>query len=345
MNILLVSPLPPPNGGIATWTEQYLDNSKGINDIYIVDTALIGERASHRGGRMKFVSEIKRFCGIIRRYCSLLHSKKIDIIHINSSCSKSGIIRDALCVALAGKHPVVFHCHCNVRDQLRGKLALALGNYVYKRAKCIFVLNRDSFEFVQNMTKNRVLMLPNSINEKYIVDSVETSARLKNVIYVGHVKKKKGIEEIIKTASTEKDIVFHLVGPVSKEIEALPFTDNVVFYGKMEHDDAVDMMKKADAFVFPSYTEGFSMVMLEAMASGLPIIASNVGANAEMIESCGGVIISPKSSAELTSALEDIRPKEVREKMAEWNLKKVKIAYGNKTVFKRMQEVYREICI
>ena len=113
----------------------------------------------------------------------------------------------------------------------------------------------------------------------------------------------------------------------------------------MEHDDAVDMMKKADAFVFPSYTEGFSMVMLEAMASGLPIIASNVGANAEMIESCGGVIISPKSSAELTSALEDIRPKEVREKMAEWNLKKVKIAYGNKTVFKRMQEVYREICI
>ena len=42
MNILLVSPLPPPSGGMATWTEQYLRDSDGINTVYTVNTAFIG---------------------------------------------------------------------------------------------------------------------------------------------------------------------------------------------------------------------------------------------------------------------------------------------------------------
>lgn len=53
MKVLLVSPLPPPNGGMATWTEQYLRDSDGVNNVYTVNTAFIGERALHKGGKLK----------------------------------------------------------------------------------------------------------------------------------------------------------------------------------------------------------------------------------------------------------------------------------------------------
>ena len=166
---------------------------------------------------------------------------------------------------------------------------------------------------------------------------------MKNIVYVGHVKQEKGIREIIDAAREEKDVVFHLIGPVSDEISKIQAPDNVVFYGKKEHAEAISLMRKADAFLFPSYTEGFSMVMLEAMASGLPIIATNVGSNAEMIETRGGIIIDPMSSEEIVRAIEKIRPQKVRSEMSAWNLNKVACAYKDVVVFQKIQEVYNEV--
>lgn len=345
MKVLLVSPLPPPNGGMATWTEQYLRDSMNCNEVYTVNTAFIGERALHKNGKMRLVTEVRRFVRIVSNYLSILRKKEIDIIHINSSCSRTGIIRDAFCVALSKKHPVVFHCHCNIQDQLRGHLAIKLGNYIFNAVDCVIVLNKMSLSYAKGISNVKNLILPNSIDRRTIVPEFTVSETLKNIIYVGHVKPSKGIREIIEAARKENDIVFHLVGPVADEISEIEVTDNIIFYGKKEHSEAIDLMRKADAFLFPSYTEGFSMVMLEAMAAGLPIIATNVGSNAEMIESNGGIIINPMSSDAIVQAIESIRPKIVRSRMSAWNLNKVDSAYRADVVFNKLQEVYHEICL
>ena len=171
------------------------------------------------------------------------------------------------------------------------------------------------------------------------------SDSLRNIVYVGHVKPKKGIFEIIEAARMEEDIRFHLVGPVSDEIEKTAVPKNILLYGRKNHDEAMEIMKKGDAFLFPSYTEGFSMVMLEAMATGLPIIATDVGSNADMIESEGGVIIKTQSGNDIVRAIESIRSKKVRAKMSEWNLHKVESSFRDDAVFKQIQEVYHEICV
>ena len=345
MNILLVSPLPPPNGGMATWTEQYLKDSIGVNTVYVVNTAFIGERALHRGGKMKVFPEIRRMIGILSKFIKILNTKSIDVIHINSSCSRTGIIRDALCTYLARKKHIVFHCHCNIQDQLKGTIAQKLGSYIFNTAECVLVLNTMSMDYVKRISNGKVIMIPNSIDCSNIVDNRIVSEKLKNIIYVGHVKRKKGIVEIITAAHKEKDIMFHLVGPVEDEILKVRVPENIIFYGKKEHSEAIRLMKKADAFLFPSYTEGFSMVMLEAMAVGLPIIATRVGSNADMIEDYGGVIINPMSSEEIVCAIEKIRSQNIRSKMSVWNLNKVYSTYRNSLVFKAIQEVYSEICI
>ena len=345
MNILLVSPLPPPSGGMATWTEQYLRDSDGVNTVYTVNTAFIGERALHKGGRMKIVPEIKRMVSILRNYLKILRTQSVDVVHINSSCSKTGILRDALCVVFANKKHIVFHCHCNIQDQLKGRLAIRIGKYVFNRADCVLVLNKASLDYVSELSGSRVRMIPNAIAHDLIAPKYVVSDSLRNIVYVGHVKPKKGILEIIEAASMEEDIRFHLVGPVSDEIKKVYAPKNIVFYGRKSHDEAMEIMKKADAFLFPSYTEGFSMVMLEAMATGLPIIASDVGSNADMIETKGGVIIKPQSSNEIVQAIENIRPPKVRAEMSKWNLHKVESSYRDDAVFKQIQEVYHEICV
>lgn len=345
MKVLLVSPLPPPNGGMATWTEQYLKDSENINEVYTVNTAFIGERALHKGGKIPLLPEVKRFFRIIMNYLSILRKKQVDVIHICSACSTTGIIRDALCVALSHKHHIVFHCHCSIQDQLKGKTAIRLGKYIFDSVDRIIVLNQASLSYVNKISGRKADKIPNAVDGSIIQPQSSIAEELKNIVYVGHVKQEKGIREIIDAAREEKDVVFHLIGPVSDEISKIQAPDNVVFYGRKEHAEAISLMRKADAFLFPSYTEGFSMVMLEAMASGLPIIATNVGSNAEMIETRGGIIIDPMSSEEIVRAIEKIRPQKVRSEMSAWNLNKVACAYKDVVVFQKIQEVYNEIRI
>lgn len=343
MNILLVSPLPPPSGGMATWTEQYLKNS--TDTVYTVNTAFIGRRALHRGGNISLFSEIKRMYIILSEYYKILKEKSVDVIHINSSCSKMGILRDAVCVIFGKKYPIVFHCHCNIQDQLSGRIARKLGKFIFNTVDYVLVLNNESLSYVKRQSNVKLALIPNAIDSQLIKNSFEINDELKNVIYVGHVKREKGILEILEVASKVNDIIFHLVGPVSDEINEINLPLNVICYGRVEHTDAINMMSTADVFLFPSYTEGFSMVMLEAMAVGLPIIASNVGANRDMIEEKGGIIISPKNPGEIICAIEEMRSQNVRSEMSKWNLKKVSNSYKIDKIAKLLQEVYCEISI
>ena len=73
MRVLLLSPLPPPSGGIARWTERYLEWCNGKHDVAVVNTALQGERAGEAGKQRKLTDEIKRALYVIReenRYSS-----------------------------------------------------------------------------------------------------------------------------------------------------------------------------------------------------------------------------------------------------------------------------------
>ena len=343
MNILLVSPLPPPSGGMATWTEQYLKNSDKINNVYTVNTAFIGKRALHRGHKMNIFLEFKRLFIILCRYYRILKHNEIDIIHINSACSKIGIFRDAICVALGKNYPIVFHCHCNIQDQLIGKIALKIGNFIFNSVSYVLVLNNKSFEFVQKQSNVKLALMPNSIDIMSNTNPIKVHDDLKNIIFVGHVKREKGIYEIMEAAKQEKNIIFHLVGPVSDEISNLNMPKNVICYGRMDRNDVMKKMYDSDILLFPSYTEGFSMVMLEAMAVGLPIIASDVGSNSDMIENKGGLIISPKSTEEIVNAIELMRCKSIRDAMSKWNLNKVKNNYRSDIIFGEIQKVYHEI--
>lgn len=342
MRVLLLSPLPPPSGGIARWTERYLAWCNGKIEVDVVNTALIGRRAGEAGVKKKIVDEFIRAVSIIRQTKKKLNNS-YDIVHINTSCSKTGIIRDLICVMHANrkKVSVILHCHCNIEDQIGvGSIAPALFRQVVNRSNVILVLNKKSFNYVKSLSIKTVLTCPNFVQPNQIADLHTVNKEIRTIIYVGDIRFSKGSDDIYKVASYFPEKRFLLVGSVTDEMKQLNKPNNVELVGRLEAEDVEKQLIQADVFLFPSLTEGFSNALLEAMAAGLPCIATDVGSNADMIENQGGRIVNIHDVQGVVKAINEMESAEIRKRMSEWNIKKVMEYYEYNKVMHSIIDTY-----
>ena len=129
-------------------------------------------------------------------------------------------------------------------------------------------------------------------------------------LYVGRVSREKNIEFLLQTfALLKKDgIQANLVivgdGPLKADIEKKFIFENVVFTGYLHGKELSTAYASADCFVFPSMTDTFGNVILEAHASGLPAIVSNQGGPQEIVQSHeSGLIVDMNNKNDLFSAM------------------------------------------
>lgn len=93
-----------------------------------------------------------------------------------------------------------------------------------------------------------------------------------------------------------------ILGSLREQARALGVLEHIVFTG--ERRDIPELMAAMDLFVSASHQEGFSNVLLEAMASGLPIVATRVGGNPEAVkDGVTGIIVAPHSARQIEQAL------------------------------------------
>lgn len=346
MKILLISAMPPPAGGIATWTEKYKKFCE-VHEISlsIVNTALNNRNVERISGKRNLKNGLWRTFYVLHEFKKNLKQYEPDIIHINTSCSRLGVLRDYICALKAHKQktPIVVHCHCNIQDQIKSKRGKWFLKRMFAIASCIVVLNRESFLFAKKLTKTRIEVIPNFIEPFMVARSHEIKDQIKEIIFVGHVLPAKGCMEIIETAKKYPDTQFYLVGPVAKEITSVFIPENVFLEGRKDFKDIELYLEHADLFLLPSYSEGFSVALLEAMSKGLPCIATDVGANKDMIEDKGGIIIPIKDTPAIVQALKKISQPTVRRAMSEWNIQKVKNEYLIDNVMQKILCLYEEI--
>lgn len=344
MKVLLISALPPPAGGIATWTERYLDYCKR-HDIStaMVNIALIGDRGKNINDKTKIWDEIRRTIRVLSDMREQIKVANATVVHMNTSCGPMGIFRDFLCVKAACKNkiPVVLHFHCNVGDQVHGKMSMLALKGMTAMADRVLVLNSTSEKFVFPYSKVKPTIVPNFINTEYIEDSHIIRNNIEKVVYVGHVQKTKGCREILNAAEKLPDIKFILIGPVADEIAAYQCPQNVFMVGEKKPDEVKQYLFDADLFLFPSYTEGFSLSLTEAMASGLPAIATDVGANRDMLENKGGVIIPVHSIDAIVNGIDSLSSQQKRKEMSRWVINKAKTNYTTDIVMRSLVDIYQ----
>jgi teichuronic acid biosynthesis glycosyltransferase TuaC len=119
-------------------------------------------------------------------------------------------------------------------------------------------------------------------------------------LYVGRIHPWKGISEIISVARVHPDSLFVIAGP--GKIPAHP--DNCRFLGEISAEKMPALINAADVALLPSYTEGISNFIMESLSCGIPVIASNVGGNPEVIQhEKTGLLIPVKDNLALSKAI------------------------------------------
>jgi len=157
----------------------------------------------------------------------------------------------------------------------------------------IIALNRDTYITLKRRgIGKKVFLIPNPIKDEFF--NVQPSLQNFNIIYVGGLKPKKGISTLIEAfaevAKVIPDARLILVGDgplrpdIEKQIRELGLENKVLITSFIPNSQIPKILEKASVFVLPSYAEGLSNALLQAMAAGLPCIASDIEENREIIQ-------------------------------------------------------------
>lgn len=133
------------------------------------------------------------------------------------------------------------------------------------------------------------------------------------IINVASLTKQKGHEYLLEAMASLKiqNTMLLLVGDgplrrnLNDQVKKLNLADKVIFLGIRR--DIPELLAASDLFVLPSIWEGQGLVILEAMASGLPIVATNVGGVPEVVTEREGYLIEPKNPQALANAITKIK--------------------------------------
>ena len=107
-----------------------------------------------------------------------------------------------------------------------------------------------------------------------------------------------------KIIATEKDFEFHFIGPIPKKKQM--FSERIIYHGLITDNDKMKkLLREMDVLVCPSHSEGMPNVVMEALASGLAVIATDTGATSVMVNAENGWLIRPGDEKELSAALKD----------------------------------------
>lgn len=131
----------------------------------------------------------------------------------------------------------------------------------------------------------------------------------KILLYVGRLAAEKGIERLRPCLDQMPDIHFAIVGdgPNRLILERVFAGSNTVFTGYLHGEELAQAYASADGFVFPSTTETLGLVLYEAMASGLPVIAADSPATREVLkDGQAGIIFDPLDTNSILKAMKEL---------------------------------------
>lgn len=348
--VLFVSPMPPPAGGIATWTKRIMSAQlpggwgKGL-----VDTRVLLGRSVF-SGRKNYLHELFRAFRIFLRLSVQLLDRDFSVVHINCSGSKQGMLRDVFCalLVLTFRRRVVVHYRCTTSVVIEGSQARFIFRILNKLAHVVIVLNGASLSDAEVNGASAVRLIPNFIDFDLFqsLKRVQVREVVKRIVFVGGGVLTKGCGVLIEAARVFPEIQFFIVGSRSDWLDAQELTNNVVIVGEVDYQAVLELLSNSDLFLFPTFfpAEGFANALLEAMACGLPCVATNWAANADMLESSGGVIVPPSDVEATVVAIRELLDCSRRQVASTWNVEKVARSYLDVHVLAQYIDAYEFAC-
>jgi len=193
--------------------------------------------------------------------------------------------------------------------------------FSFERADLVCPVSEDLRRHIKSYgIRARFHVVPNVVDTSFFYPAEDKpntrQGNKKRLMLVALLDPKKGVpyllEAMARLRKKRDDFVLDIVGDGPNRVEyeeltrKLGLQDIVHFHGLKTKQEVAEFMRKADVFVLPSEWENLPCVIIEAMASGLPVVATNVGGIPEIISNETGILVPPKDEWALTQALEDV---------------------------------------
>lgn len=251
-----------------------------------------------------YLSELWNYSG---RVATVLDGIRSDIILSQGFCVWKGIARFS--------HKLILHPHglemfqgITAKERIMGAPFRAVLRYMVRRSNMVVSLGGRLTTILERLAQGsscKVVTIPNAVDVPdrpvpYVPD--RSPLRL---LFVGRFAFNKGLDVLMVVANRlvaegrAADIRFELAGdgPLLARYQDMGLPSNVRLLGRVDDGRLFKLYTECDAFVLPTRFEGMPTVVLEAMARSRPIIVSDVGATAELVDERNGYLL-PKGDPE-----------------------------------------------
>ena len=291
---------------------------------------------------------------IFSMFFRLLILKKPAIIHVHIAQAFVPEI-----VYLASKIrsiPYVAHVHLDVDESgvfgflLRPYKKLFL-THVLKNAKKVICLSETQKLAIikkNNIKKDNIKIIPNGVSKLYFSKTKRNFAPPFHILFVGRLAKQKNLPFLLNAiAKMKQKVILDIVGSGDerKVLEKLVIKyniSNIVFHGDKRGIELLKIYKYANILAMTSTKEGVSLVVLEAMAQGLPIVSSDVEGMRELVKDCGLLVKSPTPIA-FANVIDSLIANPTLMTTLSKNSMIKAAGYSWKNTVKKIEDLYEEI--
>jgi len=365
LKVLISGPLPPPLGGIATYFKSLLSSSlpERVNLRFVQSST--HNRELSQSGRVTTANLFSAMDDCMRFFWAAA-TYRPQICHITTAFGLS-FIKNSVFVGIArvfGSR-VLLHPRCGLSALYfdRPWWWKWLFCQVVRMTNGVIGLSSEWKQLPQIVHGSRFFFLSNAINlAPYLAIAQDrfkksTQDGVIKVLFLGYIGQAKGsfdlLEAIQKIEYEGSEIVFDFVGDELRKGEINQLRERILKAGLDHmvrlHQPVIDEAKlacfrNADVFVYPSYSEGLPIAVIEAMASGLPIVASNVGGLPDLVrEGENGFIVDPGSPDQLAIGLQKvIADRELRHSMGKSSCEFANEHYDIEQHVVKLVEIYEK---
>ena len=314
MKVIQVCPLFYPYfGGVETHVHEVSKRltSLGVDvEIYTVDpSGKLPKKQLIEGievSRFRSFSPKQIYFFSPKLFNALKNPKSADVIHVHAYPNYPALA--SVCAKIVNKKPLVFTPHYGgyflptegasiLRSILKNGYNFLAGKFMFDKANAVIVLSKGEGELLHckfGLKKEKVRYIPNGVDVKKF-EHVKTNAETKTLLYVGRIEKYKGLDFLlnaflkVQKLFPDSQLIFVGKGSYKKELISVVTSKGVErsvrFYQDVPEKKLLDLYLSSSVFVLLSQYEGLPIALMEAMACGLPVIATRVGGISEIVQS------------------------------------------------------------
>jgi len=245
-----------------------------------------------------------------------LLKERADIIHAHNYCYFPAYSAALACQV--SKVPMILTTHAGTESllpNLRKLYDCTVGKFVLHSASHIIALTKQDADYFISLDAKpeKLSIIPNGVDEKFLShigngDDFKKKYNIEGdvILFVGRLSRQKGLEYLLKAMpkilKENRDAVLVIVGEdfgikarLTILATQLKIENHVIFTGSLPNELLLAAYDACEVFVLPSICEPFGIVVLEAMARGKPIVATNLGAARNLIQDgLNGFLVEPK---------------------------------------------------